>query len=211
MNEQKKLWNNAHQNGDLKHDLNKPSEFAEEVLKLLPPKSKILELGCGNGNDSVGFAKAGHEVMATDFADVAVKHNSERLGQIPGLTFEVLDMSEPFRFERNEFDAVYARLSLHYFTNETTRRVFGEIKRVLKPNGQLFFICKSTDDPLYGKGDQIESDMFELDGHIRHFFSEDYVGSLLSGGFEIEKLESGSEKFYGYGSSFVKVNARVSK
>ncbi len=211
MNEQKKLWNNAHQNGDLKHDVNKPSEFAKEVLKLLSPKSKILELGCGNGNDSIGFAKAGHNLIATDFSEVVIKNNSERLGQVSGLTFEVLDMSEPFKFERNEFDAVYARLSLHYFTNEVTRRVFSEIKRVLKPNGQLFFICKSTDDPLYGKGNQIEADMFELDGHVRHFFSEEYARSLMSDGFRIEKLTSGSEKFYGYESSFVKAIASAVK
>jgi len=211
MNEQKKMWNNAHQQGDIAQHSKKHTDFAEEVLGIIKPKSKILELGCGTGNDSYAFAVNGHEVIATDFSQAAIDQDSERFKGVPGLNFQVMDISEPFKFNDNEFDAVYARLSLHYFTSETTRRVFGEIRRVLKPNGQLFFICKSTDDPLYGKGNQIEADMFELDGHVRHFFSEDYARSLLSDGFKIDKLESGTEKFYGYESAFVKAFGSAQK
>ena len=115
------------------------------------------------------------------------------------------------RFRDSEFDGVYARLSLHYFTDDVTKSIFREICRVLKPNGYLCFICKSTNDPLYGKGTEIEKDMFENNGHIRHFFSEDYAKSLLVNDFTIEKLESGDEKFYGKDSAFVKVIAKAKK
>ena len=88
-----------------------------------------------------------------------------------------------------------------------TQQVFAEIARVLKPGGKLYFMCKSTDDRLYGKGDKIERDMFELDGHVRHFFSEAYAKKLLAGLFTIDTLQTGQEDMYGKVSGFVKVFA----
>lgn len=211
MDDQKQLWDKAHQAGEINRYSNAPTEFADEVIKIMQPTSKILELGCGAGNDSVVFVTGGHQVIATDFSDIAIRKNSERFKNISNLTFETLDVSHPFRFSDNEFDVVYARLSLHYFTDEITRKIFSEIHRVIKPNGYLCFICKSINDPLYGKGTEIEKDMFKFEGHTRHFFSEEYAKSLLGKSFKIEKMESGDDKFYGNDSAYVKVIAAVVK
>jgi len=211
MNNQKQHWNKIHAAGNIDHYSGKPTDFAEEIIKIIPSSLKVLELGCGVGNDSIGFAQAGHTVIATDFSEVAIKKNSERFSHITNLTFKVIDIIEPLQFNDNEFDVVYARLSLHYFTDDVTRLIFNEMCRVLKPNGFLCFICKSKNDPLYGKGVEIEKDMFESDGHIRHFFSEEYAKSLLKNNFKIEKIESGDEKFYGNDSAFIKVIARAAK
>ena len=114
-------------------------------------------------------------------------------------------------FNDNKFDVVYARLSLHYFTDKITKKIFNEMHRVLRPNGYLCFICKSTNDPLYGKGIEVEKDMFENNGHVRHFFSENYAKLLLVDRFKIQKIESGDEKFYGNDSAFVKIIAQTIK
>ena len=166
MYNQKELWNKAHGEGDIAHHSKAATAFAEEVLLLLSTGSQVLELGCGVGNDSVAFANAGHIVTATDFSEVAVAADKGRYKDVSGLTFQELDMSQDFEFEDNQFDAIYARLSLHYFTDVTTRKIFKELERVLRPDGKLFFICKSTADPLYGKGVELQKDMYELDGHI---------------------------------------------
>lgn len=211
MNDQKQLWNRAHQDGEINHYSSTPTEFAEEVIKIIQPLSKILELGCGVGNDSIAFASAGHHVLATDFSEVAIRKNAEPFRGNSNLAFETLDMSQPFRFSDNEFDVVYARLSLHYFNDEITRKIFSEIQRVLTPDGKLCFICKSINDPLYGVGSEIEKDIYENKGHVRHFFSEDYTKSLLKNNYKIEKIESGDEKFYGHNSSYIKVIAAAAK
>jgi ubiquinone/menaquinone biosynthesis C-methylase UbiE len=211
MNDQRKLWNNAHDKGDIRHYSDSTTEFAKEVLEIINPSSRILELGCGVGNDSIGFANAGHTVVATDFSEVAIAKNTKRWKNSPNLTFQVIDINQPLEFQANNFDVVYARLSLHYFSDIDTKKIFQEIHRVLKPKGYLCFICKSVKDPLNGKGEEIEKDMFELDGHVRHFFSEEYAKSLLRNGFTIERLESGAEKFYGSDSAYVKAFARAIK
>jgi ubiquinone/menaquinone biosynthesis C-methylase UbiE len=208
MKDQRVHWNNAHKNQWLHSHSQHQTGFAEEVNRAIKPRSKILELGCGEGNDSIYFAEQGHVVTATDFSDEVIKQNKQRHAN-SSLKFLEQDNSQKLPFEDNSFDIVYARLSLHYFTDKTTRAIFEEIKRVLRPNGKLYFMCKSTDDPIHGKGKEIEADMFELDDHVRHFFSRKYVLSLLDNtGWSIESLTEGKEVIYDRVSAFIKVCIR---
>jgi SAM-dependent methyltransferase len=187
-----------------------PSPFARECAALLPPAAAILELGCGAGQDAAFFAGLGHAVCATDFSEHAIAGNRVRYVDVPGLDFQVLDTSQPLPFTDNSFDVVYAQLSLHYFPDAVTRGIFGECQRVLRPEGLLAFLCKSTGDPLYGKGTPIEPDMFEYEGHVRHFFSESYARSCLADGFVILCLDSGEGQIHGRALAYVKVLARAS-
>jgi len=86
--------------------------------------------------------------------------------------------------------------------------IYKQFLRVLKQNGLFCFLCKSIGDPICGQGTKIEKDMFELDGHIRHFFNDEYITDLLKNMFKILKVESGEENFYGKKSAYIKVIAR---
>ena len=72
---------------------------------------------------------------------------------------------DEFPFEDNSTDLVIADLSLHYFKEKDTNRIISEIKRILKPNGYLFFRLNSTNSTEYKKiiehGEkEIESNLF---------------------------------------------------
>jgi ubiquinone/menaquinone biosynthesis C-methylase UbiE len=126
------------------------------------------------------------------------------------LRFEVQDTSKKFNYSDGQFDAIYARLSLHYFPNETTIAIFDEMRRVLKPSGNLYFMCKSVDDLIYGQGIELEKDMYELNGHVRHFFSEDYAKQLLTeASFDITSIIKGEEKIYDRQSAYIQVEAKA--
>ncbi|MGI8419404.1 MAG: class I SAM-dependent methyltransferase, partial [Candidatus Levyibacteriota bacterium] len=203
--DQRHHWNNLHQEDKAK--LEEPTTFAKEVQQILHTKVKILELGCGSGKDAIFFAEQGNTVVASDFSDVLIAKNKKEY-PLSELTFQTIDISKKMPFQNNEFDIIYSRLSLHYFADKTTKNIFKELHRILKPSGFLCFICKSIKDPLYGKGKKVEEDMFEDNGHIRHFFSEEYAKECLTGLFKITKLESGEEQFYNRPSTFVKVIAQ---
>ncbi len=207
MKNQQDHWDNLHSNRALDSFANSETSFAKECLPYFETGSKILELGCGAGNDSNFFAISGFDITATDFSEQAIKQNSEKF-QHTNLSFEILNIANNFPYENQTFDIVYARLSLHYFTDKKTREIFQEIARILKSGGLLCFICKSPQDYLYGKGEKIENDMFENEGHIRHFFSEKYAKELLANNFTIQTLTSDTESIYGHDSAFIKVISR---
>ncbi len=141
-----------------------PSAFVDQCLPRFAPNSRILELGCGGGADAEAFARAGHEVVATDFVPAVVEANRLRLVHSPNLTFETMRIDELYPFAAASFDVVYAHLTLHYFTHHITTTSLTEIHRVLTPGGLLLFACKSPADPAYGKGSEIERDMFDFHG-----------------------------------------------
>lgn len=201
-------WNNYHAAGKHAVSSQELNEFAKEVASYFSVPVNIIELGCGSGSDAAYFAQQGHRVTAIDFSEAAITRDEQEYGAIPHLSFQVLDMrSGTLPFETESFDGVYARLSLHYYPHTVTKQLFQNIHRILTQGGVLAFMCKSTDDPLYGKGRLLEKDMFENEGHIRHFFDEDYTRSLLAG-FHIKKLESKQEDLYGEPSAYIKVIAR---
>ena len=208
MQDQLRYWDDAHAKRELYASSLSQTSFAEEVNALIPPRTTILELGCGEGNDSIYFAEQGHIVEATDFSNTVIDNDRKSLAHA-NLSFNIQDIGQPLRYPDNSFSVVYARLSLHYFTNKATQKIFREISRVIKPGGHLCFMCKSVEDVLYGQGIRIEADMFEINGHVRHFFSEDYSKELLvNNNFEIRSISSGRGKLYWRQSAFIKVIAK---
>jgi SAM-dependent methyltransferase len=209
MNDQRRYWNAIHERHLAGRRESDPAPLARECASLLPPRSVLLELGCGAGHDAAFFARSGHTVCATDFSAVALGANRDRDRDLQRLHFVVLDSGWPLPFAGGVFDAVYAHLSLHYFPDDATRALFRETWRVLRHGGLLGFICKSVEDPLYGQGRTIEPDMFEHEGHVRHFFSAAYAMSCLGPRFEAILVESGPDRVFGTPSAFVKVIARA--
>ncbi len=182
------------------------SQDAVETEKQLGKRSTVLDLGCGTGYDAAYFARSGHVVTATDISASAIQHCVKTHSEKDEITFLTHNTSDPLPFENETFDLVYARLSLHYFDDETTRAVFEEIHRTLSNDGRLFFACKSTNDPLYGKGEVLDEDTYSINGHIRHFFSTKYCQSLCQDLFSIDSIEEIKGNLYGSPSVYVRVS-----
>jgi len=117
-------WAN-HINKDLEEDL-----WIEEYTTYFNSTGKCLDLGCGIGQYSKQLIKYGYDVTSADISDIAlnkVKDFNENVVK--------LDMRDKLPFQNNEFDLVFANLSIHYFPDEDTRKLMIEIKRILKEDG----------------------------------------------------------------------------
>jgi len=183
----------------------KENDFAKRSFDLIKNKKfkKILDLGCGDGRDSKYFAKKGLEVVGVDFSESGIK----KIQQNKAENIKILNKNiEDIVFPNNSFDIVYAHLSLHYFNNETTDKIFNKIYDILKPDGYFFVKCKSTDDSLFGVGEKMGKNMYKK-SHTRHFFSKEYMKEKLTK-FKIIKIRKTSSTYNIYKSSFVEAVAK---
>ena len=58
-----------------------------------------------------------------------------------------VDTEDGLPFEDQSFDIVYSHLALHYFDAETTKKVFNDVRRILKPDGIFATITNTLKDP----------------------------------------------------------------
>jgi len=118
--------------------------WLNKYFNQLPKGAKILDLGCLHGLDTENLLEHGFDVVSCDFVPKAIEELKKRLPQSKGLVFDM--RGDWSIFETNSFDAVTSNLSLHYFSEEETKRIINEIKRILKPKGLLLARVNSTSD-----------------------------------------------------------------
>jgi len=186
-----------------------PNNFARRMYRLITKKHKnLLDLGCGNGRDSVFFASKGLEVTTVDWSKSGLEQIQKLVDKkkITNLKTVQQDISK-LTFKANSFDIIYAHLSLHYFDDNTTTKIFNTLHSLLKKGGLLFVKCKSVEDALYGHGIKLEENMYNYRGHVRHFFDKEYLKSKLSVYTSVQ-IRKSSSVYHRYKSSFVEAVAK---
>ncbi len=175
------VWNDLHKDFAQKNKL-KYDEWLEEFETIISKiETDIIDLGCGvTGNNTLYLLEKGKKVISCDFAEEALK----AVSKIKGAKTLLFDMLDIFPFEDNSTDLVIADLSLHYFRENDTNRIINEIKRILKPNGYLFFRLNSTNSTEYKKiiekGEaQIEPNLFYSNNMEKRFFSKEDINNFF--------------------------------
>lgn len=161
-------WNGAHKKYTQKDWITKPTIFATQVIKYFPKGAKILELGCGQGQDTKYLVDQGFSVVASDFSQFALDQIKDSRAEI-----KILDLNNPLPFKKESFDVVYSHLALHYFDKKRTQELFDEIYDVLKPGGIFATLTNTIEDPEVKDGKFIEPEYFEFETIKKRFFSVD--------------------------------------
>lgn len=143
----------------------------------------IVEFGRGVGADARFFARRGHHVTALDFSSSAIARTAEaaRRAGLSTVVARQLDYSHlPLPFPAASFDLAYSHLSLHYFPDDRTTAIFADIRRIVRPGGLVAIRCKSVADPLHGQGERLAERIYSRNGHVRHFYTKDYLAAKLA-------------------------------
>lgn len=120
----------------------KPSSLAVSFVFVLKKnklkKEKILEIGCGNGRDSIYFANNGLNIIGIDLSTNALKlAKKNKILRVKNkrfqnlITFKKAD-AEKLPFSNDYFGGIYSVGVLH---STNLKKSFSEIYRVLKKNG----------------------------------------------------------------------------
>lgn len=176
-----------------------PSHAAEKAAETFGKGDVkiILELGSGQGRDTLFFAGHGFEVCALDYSEEglgALQKKAELIGLSTSLTTIHHDVRHPLPFDDNFFDACYSHM-LYCMALTTSELEFlsQEVRRVLKPGGFNVYTVRHTADPHYRTGIHRGDDMWEIGGgFIVHFFDHVKIKHLAEG-YDIVSVEEFEE------------------
>ncbi len=113
------------------------SDELKPFLLRLPSRGRVLELGCGGGQDSGAMLAAGFDVLPTDGSPELARQAEMRLGRpVKVLLFEDINFVA-------EFDGVWANACLLHVPKRALPEVCQRIHRALRPGGLLYASFKT--------------------------------------------------------------------
>ena len=161
----KKYWENYYK------DNNKPflpSDFANYVLNKLDENSTLVDVGCGNGRDSIFFSRNNIKTVGIDQSENII--NSLKKYENNCLKFEKAEIKN---FKNKKFDYAYCRFLLHSINKEEELMLLEWLYRNIKKN---IFIESRTD---------VDIEKYSDTDHYRRLMNIDkfnryssYIGSL---------------------------------
>jgi SAM-dependent methyltransferase len=170
-----------------------PSEAGRAALAafLEADVHDVLELGPGQGRDTLLLAAAGLSVTALDYAEPGLAQIVDKAvaaGFAGSIRTVVADARGPLPLPASSFDACYAHMLLCMsLTTLEIEHLIAEVRRVLRPGGLFVYTVRNTFDAHYGAGADHGDDRFEMGGFVVHFFDRALIDRLTSG-FELVEV-----------------------
>lgn len=149
----------------------------------LPPKSRVLEIGCGTGRFARAAAATGHQVAAVDVSPVMLEYVVQKATE-EGLTnletqhagFLTMDLPA------DHFDAVVSVVCLHHLPDLWKLIALENVSRSLKPGGQFFL-----SDVVFSVGPR--QCKAEMEGFVTSLSEEVRSGAAVHVGQEYSTLD----------------------
>lgn len=144
----------------------------------------LLELGCGNGRDSLYFANNGIDTTAIDQVQEEVEFlngyaktlqdskQSPQTKNIPRFLCGDFAQLDSFSFQR-QFDCIYSRFTLHSVSKAQQDKTLADCLKYCKDGGILSVEVRGEKNSLCGKGKAVENETnaFIYDNHYRRFLN----------------------------------------
>ncbi len=185
-----------------------PSPFAIFLMKNYAIKGSMVELGCGNGRDSLYFAEQNISVLGIDQCNNIVAELNGM--EIKNAQFKAGDFTNLDNL--GNFDVVYSRFTLHSVDQQQASCTMDWAYRSLNVGGKFCIEVRSIHDDFCGEGEKVEKDAFVTDHYRRFIRLDEMVNELLEIGFSIDyKIEAtGLAKYKNEDPSVIRVIASKS-
>jgi SAM-dependent methyltransferase len=131
-------WNARYAEGTDRWTLDAPPPVLEQLIASYRDRLRVLVPGAGHGHDAFAWARAGHEVVALDFAPLAVASLQQRMREL-GIGFEALeaDVTAPPVQLRGAVDLVWEQTCLCALQPDDRRAYLESMATLLRPRGSM--------------------------------------------------------------------------
>ena len=148
-------------------------------------RGRILELGCGNGNNLLPFAEFGWEVTGLDISGEAIADARYNFGGVG--TFVECDLTTDFPVPAGEiFDTILLPNIIYYLPRRAFAQVLRECRRRIRDDGVMFLSARLPEDWRWGRGKEEEPGGFRLEcretgeqGLLNVFYSADELFDII--------------------------------
>jgi len=159
-------------NGEVDIVFDNPSDFARFVINKLPDTHKnIIELGCGNGRDSIFFTKNNKNILAIDQCVNTTNELNKISENIQSFAADFTKLPLELDFKP---DVVYSRFTLHSIDEEAEDRTLKWVAGILDKGGVFCLEARTVLDPLCGQGQNKGRNVWFTD-HYRRFIVADEI------------------------------------
>jgi len=147
------------------------SALAVELAGRVPAGARVIDLGCGEGRDSVFFAQRGFQVTGVE-ASAAGLRKAERLAGERGVHVRWIESVLPELPPLETFELVYSCGSIHYVPRRERPELFARLRALTAPGGLQAHVV-FTDRHVYEeRGERIE---YFTPGELAGAFGPDEV------------------------------------
>jgi len=100
-------------------------------IEHLPPRSLVLDLGCGPGQDSRYLRRRGFHVVGLDLTQPFLQVARRRSPKLPLVQADI----EHLPFSPKAFAGIWAAASCIHFPKSTLKKVLRQVRALTRPNG----------------------------------------------------------------------------
>ena len=143
-----------HDNEYQKETKNKPvSDLALKVLKYIPKKSSIIDLGAGAGNDSIYFADNGHNVIAIDRETSVMSEVLDGFGDKYWSKIKVI-RDDFYHVNLQSGNVFFANYSLPFCGSDNFDEKWSSIESQVQVGGYISFVFFGLNDDWKNSADR---------------------------------------------------------
>jgi ubiquinone/menaquinone biosynthesis C-methylase UbiE len=140
-------FNNAYVEGSAPWDIGRAQPAFVRLLDSGRIRGRVIELGCGTGENALQFARSGLDVVGVDGSPEAIRQAQIKAADTgASATFEIGDVLD-LDGDAERFDTATDSGVFHVFEDEDRPRYSASVLRVLRPGGRLFILCFSERQP----------------------------------------------------------------
>lgn len=138
----KNNWDEVYKKGGIfdYYDMLKPHPDMDRIIKIFKKNkiSKVLDLGCGLGNNLIPLLIEGFEASGIDMSQDAIKKLKMNLKKIKKTSKLKVGLLQNLPYKDNDFDAIVCVQTLAHGKTAEVKKAVSEMTRVLKKGGFIF-------------------------------------------------------------------------